>query len=486
MFHITNVGFHILDEGAMKTPLFPFSNIIHVGVGLGHLILVAVLGVSFWSLHQAVNSFESVSHSREITTGLFRLFVSLKKAEDLQHGFLLSGDTRFLTSYRQVVKQIQNGMTQLQGTTVSKNPDDTRLQNFYTMIEKRLNLLQTVLDHFTAQGPQAVREGVLKGIEIQVMNDIQNFILAMSEDDSSSLQNLHTAAHDMESLTLKTMILGILLTLITGLITLWKLRQDLLDRQHLQRRVLEEAKLAEVSRLIGDISHDIKNMLTPVQMGMTLLEDELKEFFRGLSMADQNTRQQAQSVCAEVISMTRRGTGRVQERVKEIAEAVKGRSTPPRFATCQLYEIIDNVFEALRLYAKERGVILHHRGLESLPSLRADQKRLFNAFYNLVNNAIPEVPVGGSITITGERTLDAQHILVRVIDTGRGMSAEVQKSLFTDQVLSRKPGGTGLGTKIVKDVVDVHGGTIEVDSREGQGTTFTICLPKDGPFAFAA
>ena len=66
-------------------------------------------------------------------------------------------------------------------------------------------------------------------------------------------------------------------------------------------------------------------------------------------------------------------------------------------------------------------------------------------------------------------------------DTGRGMSSEILQSLFTYGAMSRKSGGTGLGTKIVKDVVDVHGGTITVESREGQGTTFKICLPKEGP-----
>jgi signal transduction histidine kinase len=61
------------------------------------------------------------------------------------------------------------------------------------------------------------------------------------------------------------------------------------------------------------------------------------------------------------------------------------------------------------------------------------------------------------------------------------MSPEVLQNLFTYGVVSRKSGGTGLGTKIVKDVVDVHGGTIAVESTEGQGTTFKICLPKEGP-----
>jgi signal transduction histidine kinase len=61
------------------------------------------------------------------------------------------------------------------------------------------------------------------------------------------------------------------------------------------------------------------------------------------------------------------------------------------------------------------------------------------------------------------------------------MSVEVRESLFTYQAISRKVGGTGLGTKIVKDVVDAHGGRITVESKQGIGSSFHITLPVEGP-----
>jgi signal transduction histidine kinase len=108
-----------------------------------------------------------------------------------------------------------------------------------------------------------------------------------------------------------------------------------------------------------------------------------------------------------------------------------------------------------------------------------DERRLFNAFYNLVNNALSEVPMGGSITVSGQHDAARQCLLVRVADTGRGMPPDVRDSLFTAHAKSRKAGGTGLGTKIVKDVVDAHGGTIAVESTLGVGTTFILVLPCD-------
>jgi signal transduction histidine kinase len=97
--------------------------------------------------------------------------------------------------------------------------------------------------------------------------------------------------------------------------------------------------------------------------------------------------------------------------------------------------------------------------------------------YNLVHNAIPEVGPNGSITISGRLQEYGKRIMLSVIDTGKGMSPEVKARLFTPQTVSRKPGGTGLGTKIVKDVVDAHGGQLTVESEVGAGTSFYISLP---------
>jgi signal transduction histidine kinase len=183
----------------------------------------------------------------------------------------------------------------------------------------------------------------------------------------------------------------------------------------------------------------------------------------------------------ELIEMIRRGAGRIHDRVKEIADSVKGLTRAPQFAPCRIADVVSSVYTTLRILADERGVALRAEGIDSLPVIRADESRLFNAIYNLVNNAIAEVPSGGSVTVQGRTDQSRRNIVLSVVDTGKGMSPEVRDSLFTYQAISRKVGGTGLGTKIVKDVVDAHGGTITVESKQGVGTSFHISLPVDGP-----
>jgi signal transduction histidine kinase len=244
-----------------------------------------------------------------------------------------------------------------------------------------------------------------------------------------------------------------------------------------QARLFEEAKLAEVVRLLGDIGHDIKNMITPVVMGASIVESDLKDLLSNLPAYEASNVQALSASCDEALKMQRRAATRIQDRMREIADCVKGLSAPPQFAPCMVAEVVASVREILDAVVEAKHITLCTENLEALPTIEADERRLYNAIYNLINNAISEVPEGGSITVRGQEDAGAGSIIVSVIDTGQGMPPEVRDSLFTARAISRKPGGTGLGTKIVKDVVDAHSGQITVESEEGVGTTFHLRFP---------
>ncbi|MGH7164698.1 MAG: hybrid sensor histidine kinase/response regulator, partial [Nitrospiraceae bacterium] len=237
----------------------------------------------------------------------------------------------------------------------------------------------------------------------------------------------------------------------------------------------------EVERLLGEISHDMKNLLMPVVCGTDLLGIEIGDIFKRLPEMEAIKAEESHQLCDEVLDMLRSTTRRLQDRMKEIADYVKSLNAPPNFAPCRIAEVAANVVNTLRLVADGKGITIQVDGLDALPAISADEGRLYNAFYNLVNNAIPELPAGGSITIRGRSDPSAGVLVLSVVDTGRGMSPQVRDSLFTGRAISRKPGGTGLGTKIVKDVIEAHRGQITVESTEGVGTTFHISLPIHPP-----
>lgn len=246
-----------------------------------------------------------------------------------------------------------------------------------------------------------------------------------------------------------------------------------------QAKQFEDAKKAEVVTLLGDIGHDLKNLLTPVQAGVELLRDVVKDLFGAMNSAELTYNKTNKKICDESVEIAQNGIRRLHDRVKEIADCVKGLSSPPNFALCAVGPVILEVFQTLQILAREKRITLRIDGLESLPEFRADERRLYNAFYNLINNAIPETPQGGSITVRGHLDLDTDGIALAVADTGRGMPPEIRDRLFSAKAVSTKKGGTGLGTKIVKDVVDAHKGKIWVESEPGVGTTFHLRFPLD-------
>jgi len=247
--------------------------------------------------------------------------------------------------------------------------------------------------------------------------------------------------------------------------------------KELQTKLEQETKLAEVARMLGGIGHDMKNMLMPILNGAWLLQDELSEHFTQLPESQAREAKPSQEMSNEIIDMVRNNARRIQNEMRDIADCVKGLSSPPQFSLCQLAEVVSQVMETLRFLAKEKGISLRTEGLDDLPPIQADEPRLFKLFYNLINNAIPEVPVGGSITIQGRTSSVDNKVVLSVMDTGRGMPQDVRERLFTTEAISTKPGGTGLGTKIVKDIIDAHEGSITVESQEGVGTTFHLLFP---------
>ncbi len=254
-------------------------------------------------------------------------------------------------------------------------------------------------------------------------------------------------------------------------------------------RLEQGARKAAMVNLIGDVSHDIKNMLTPIQTGVWTLDPLLRQTWQALETecahmptewrdrvmgATQMAREEYEWILQNALDAAER----VQIRTKEIADAVKGVSAPPRFVEEDIHSVCLEVIAALRLVAHDCQVDLAPDFDMTLPPAEIDHKLIYNALYNLVSNAIPETPEGGVVCLRTRRLGPQEDsFIIEVADTGRGMTPEVRGALFSDEAISTKPGGTGLGTRIVADIVRRHRGHVAVQSELGVGTTFTILLP---------
>ncbi len=469
-------------DGNSREPIEPKSSALpYVGLGVALVVLLGMLAFSYWGFLQSLSVFEQVIHKEEEFDQYLRLFADLKEAEDWQREYLLTGEARFLVPYRVAVARVGERLLSMEALSSQDQGATARFRDMKTLATKRLELLQLVLDARDKKGVDAALAIVRSGVGAAVRSQIRHLMLQLELEDMTLLKEQHDHAHETAAVTVLALTGAMVLFVVVAVASILRIRRDLDARRRLERRLLEEAKLAEIARLLGDIGHDVKNMLMPIISGAELLHEGLGEHFSSLPESEAAKAKATRDLSLDVLEMTRNSSRRIQERVREIADAVKGRTAPLSFAPCDLARLVDSVLATLGRFAQECGVSLQTVGLDKLPAIRADERRLFNALYNLVNNAIPEVPGGGSVTVRGQEDPEAQSVVLSVVDTGRGMSREVRESLFGYGAVSRKSGGTGLGTKIVKDVVEAHGGTITVDSREGVGTIFTLRLPIAGP-----
>jgi signal transduction histidine kinase len=114
-------------------------------------------------------------------------------------------------------------------------------------------------------------------------------------------------------------------------------------------------------------------------------------------------------------------------------------------------------------------------------TVSADKGRLTQVITNLLSNAIKYTPEGGHVRVAVKNTLDSS--IVEVSDNGIGIPGEELPLIFerfyrTDKSRNRQTGGTGIGLTIAKSIVQAHGGHIEAESKSGQGSRFTVSLPK--------
>jgi signal transduction histidine kinase len=132
--------------------------------------------------------------------------------------------------------------------------------------------------------------------------------------------------------------------------------------------------------------------------------------------------------------------------------------------------------EWLRLPAPHK-VMLRVEGIAPLGMVALHPSTFRRALLNLLQNALDAMPEGGTLTLRGAGT--ATHVQVQVCDTGSGIPGEQLAQIF-EPLYTTKSEGTGLGLYITREIVGAHGGQIMVESVVGQGTTFTLTLPRAG------
>lgn len=227
-----------------------------------------------------------------------------------------------------------------------------------------------------------------------------------------------------------------------------------------QEYLLQSEKWALVGKLAAGVAHSIRNPLTSVKMRLFSMERYLQP-------------SSIQKEDFEVIS----------EEIRHIDAIVRNFlefSRPPKLKVARISpsEVVDMTLQLLRHRLDLYGVTVEVKRSGALPEILADPEQLKEVLVNLLVNACEAMPGGGQVTISEEvrGTPEGRAVVLKVSDNGPGIPQSIQDKVF-QPFYSTKEEGTGLGLSIASRIVEEHGGTLALKSRETEGATFIITLP---------
>ncbi|MFO0606682.1 MAG: ATP-binding protein [Polyangiales bacterium] len=244
-------------------------------------------------------------------------------------------------------------------------------------------------------------------------------------------------------------------------LALYAVGTDVTERRTLERKAAEAEALAHMGTLAAGLAHEIRNPLNAALLQLHLLGrgvDKLPPLDRA------NLPERVQIVASEL--------RRLERLLSDFLELARPR--PMAREPVDLHALLEEVLSFQEPAAAERGVTLVRRLGEA--RVVGDRERMKQVFHNLIVNAIEATAKGGAVTVAAHLDPGGEEASATVSDNGRGIPRGALEKVF-EPFFTTKEAGTGLGLAIVRQIVERHGGRVELDSVENHGTQVTVYIP---------
>jgi len=251
--------------------------------------------------------------------------------------------------------------------------------------------------------------------------------------------------------------------------------RDISERKRMEDQRLKLGKLATIGELAAMVGHDLRNPLQAITNASYVINEIVKKMHllgKNFSFVPPPLRKEMFEEYAQLTKMM----GIIDESTNYANKIVSdlrdfARTKEPELTEVDLESLIQETLSDISIPENVRVSIRHD---QVLSKVCVDPTQMRRVFTNLTTNAIQAMPKGGELTIS--TSLKDGFALIAFQDTGVGIPKEDIKKLFTP-LFTTKSKGVGLGLAICKNVMEAHGGSIEVESQEGKGSTFTVKLP---------
>src|SRR6266576_3530385 len=242
------------------------------------------------------------------------------------------------------------------------------------------------------------------------------------------------------------------------------LRAEMEERKRLEHAKLQAERLAVVGSMAAQVAHEIRNPLGSIFLNLDLIGQELDAF--------SNSNGHSAGECQVLLREMRSQVLRIRQVLQEYLRFA--RMPKSERAVVSLKGFLEEKLNFAQPLLNQNHVDLRSSLDPNLPPVCVDAEQLWEAFLNLIRNAVDAMPDGGNLTVRAQR--NGSEALVSISDSGRGMTEEQARNLFVP-FFTTKSDGTGLGLAYAQRVINEHGGRIDCATAPGLGSTFSIQLP---------
>ncbi len=308
---------------------------------------------------------------------------------------------------------------------------------------------------------------------------------------------------DLRSLRQQTLVLSAL-SVISGLlilgIFLWRAYFTVVKREHMfeikldetTKRLVQSEKLASLGELAAGVAHEINNPVGYVSSNLTTLQKYLAVYEKVLDAPEADSDEMAalkkrlnytfiRDDLQNLMKETQEGVGRVKTIIQDLKDYART-NVATHYVASDIQVGLKSTLNIARNQLKNRADVRLQLG--HLPLVECAPSQIDQVFLNLIVNAAQAMPEGKMGLIDIRTDCDERQVWIEVQDNGPGIPPEILKKIFDPFFTTKDPGtGTGLGLSVSQNIIQQHGGKLEVSSTVGVGTTFKITLPMKRPVA---